>query len=195
MEERSLLYGPTKIGKIMVSVLLLDTTYEPLRVLTWKKAVMMLFNGKAEVVEESDREVRTASSTFRLPSVIRQLMKYKRKGKVNFSRINVYLRDGWTCQYCGSKRPTHELTFDHVLPRAQGGKTTWTNIVTACKPCNHAKEDRTPEQARMKLVRPPIEPKWLPAQMVIKLKTLPKEWESYIDARSMMYWTTELESG
>ncbi|CAM6003920.1 unnamed protein product [Sphagnum balticum] len=178
-----------------MAVLLLDSTYEPLKVISWMKAMTLVVTGDAEVVEESEHLIRSASSEWKLPSVIRQFNKFKRKGKVQFSRINIYMRDAWTCQYCKEKKQVKDLTFDHVLPRAQGGKTSWTNIVTACRPCNSYKEDRTPEQAGMKLMRKPEEPKWLPAQMVIKMKVLPKAWETYLDTRSLAYWTTELESG
>lgn len=178
-----------------MAVLLLDSTYEPLKIISWMRAMSMVVTGDAEVVEESDGLVRSANAEWKMPSVIRQLSKFRRKGKVQFSRINIYMRDSWTCQYCKKKKATKDLTFDHVVPRAQGGKTTWTNIVTACRPCNSEKEDRTPQQAKMKLMREPEEPKWLPAQMVIKMKNIPKKWEAYLDVRSLTYWTTELESG
>lgn len=178
-----------------MAVLLLDSTYEPLKVIGWQRAIYLVFSGKAEVVEESEKEVRSSSKSWKLPSVIRQLAKFKRKGDVQFSRINIYMRDGWTCQYCGKVKATRELTFDHVIPRCHGGKTNWTNIVAACRRCNDVKADQTPQQARMKLIREPVQPKWLPAQMVIRMKSIPEEWKSYIDERSLQYWTTELESG
>jgi 5-methylcytosine-specific restriction endonuclease McrA len=178
-----------------LSCLLLDNTYEPLKVIGWQRAVYLVFSGKAEVVEESEKEVRSSSKSWKLPSVIRQFGKFKRKGDVQFSRINIYMRDAWTCQYCDRKRPTKDLTFDHVIPRAHGGKTNWTNVVTACRPCNSEKADKTPAQARMKLVKEPVKPKWLPAQMVLRMKEVPEEWKGYIDEKSLTYWTTELESG
>lgn len=155
----------------------------------------LIITGDAEVVEESDKIINSASTQWTLPSVIRQLKKFRRKGKVQFSRINIYLRDNWTCQYCQLKKPARDLTFDHVLPRSQGGLTNWTNIVTACRPCNSRKENRTPEQAKMRLMRKPEEPRWLPTQMVLKMRSVPKEWEPYVDVRSLSYWTTELETG
>lgn len=176
-----------------MTVLLLDSTYEPLKIIGWMRAMTMVFSGKAEVVEESENVVRSTNAAWKMPSVIRQLAKFRRKGKVQFNRINIYMRDRWTCQYCKEKKPTKELTFDHVIPRAQGGRTVWDNIVTACRACNHYKEDKTPEQAKMKLMKKPEEPRWLPAQMVIRMKQIPKEWEPYIDTRSLLYWTTELE--
>jgi len=178
-----------------MNVLLLDLTYEPLRIICWEDAMTLLTTGDAEIVEESGNFVRSAHSEWSLPSVIRQLSKFKRKGTARFSRLNIYMRDAWTCQYCNEKKATKDLTFDHVLPRAQGGKTNWTNIVTACRPCNSRKEDRTPEQAKMKLKTVPVEPKYLPAQMVIRMKNIPEQWMPYIDERSLLYWTTELETG
>ncbi len=178
-----------------MAVLLLDSTYEPLKIISWMKAMTLVITGDAEIVEESEHLIRSASSEWKLPSVIRQMKKFKRKGKVQFSRLNIYMRDAWICQYCREKKQVKELTFDHVLPRAQGGVTSWTNIVTACRPCNSYKDDKTPEQAGMKLLKKPEEPKWLPAQMIIKMKVLPKQWATYIDTRSLAYWTTELESG
>jgi 5-methylcytosine-specific restriction endonuclease McrA len=177
-----------------MTVLLLDSTYEPLKVISWMKAMRLIVSGGAEIVEESDEQlIRSASKTWRMPSVIRQFNKFKRKKDVQFSRINIYLRDGWTCQYCGKRKQTSELTFDHVTPRAAGGQTTWTNIVAACQPCNHKKANRTPERARMALIKQPIKPRWLPSQIILRLKTIPKKWQPYIDERSISYWTTELE--
>ena len=178
-----------------MNVLLLDSTYEPLKVISWQRAFYLIFAGKAEVIEESEKEVRSAYQSWKLPSVIRQLVKFKRRDAVQFSRINIYMRDGWKCQYCSKKKLTKELTFDHVVPRAHGGKTTWTNVVTACKRCNSHKADQTPSQVGMKLIREPVQPTWLPAQMVVRMKEVPEEWKSYIDERSLTYWTVELESG
>ena len=177
-----------------MAVLLLDSTYEPLKIISWEDAMFRIVTGDAEMVEETDIPIRSASREWKLPSVIRQFKKFKRKGKVQFSRLNIYMRDGWTCQYCKERKPVKNLTFDHVLPKAQGGKTNWENIVTACSPCNRYKDNRTPEQANMKLMAKPVTPNWLPAQMVIKMKKLPKQWEPYVDTRSLMYWTAELET-
>ena len=177
-----------------MAVLLLDNTYEPLKIISWMKAMTLVVTGDAEIVEESEHLIRSASSEWKLPSVIRQFNKFKRKGKVQFSRINIYMRDGWVCQYCKEKKQVKDLTFDHVMPRAQGGKTNWTNIVTACRPCNSYKDDRTPEQAKMKLMKRPEEPKWLPVQLVIRMKNIPEQWMTYLDERSLTYWTAELET-
>jgi 5-methylcytosine-specific restriction endonuclease McrA len=178
-----------------MTVLLLDSTYEPLRIISWMKAMTLIISGDAEIVEEKTEEVvRSSSKTFKMPSVIRQLAKFRKRREIQFSRINVYLRDNWTCQYCEDKKQTKELTFDHVIPRVQGGLTNWTNIVAACQPCNAEKADMTPEQARMKLIKKPVKPKWLPAQVIVKIKSMPNEWTPYIDANSVAYWTQQLES-
>ena len=178
-----------------MAVLLLDSSFEPLRVIGWQRAMYLVFSGKAEIVEESEKEVRSAHQSWKLPSVIRQFGKFKRRDKVQFSRINIYMRDGWTCQYCAKRKPTKDLTFDHVVPRAHGGKTSWTNVVTACRKCNSNKADQTLQKSGMKLVREPVQPTWLPAQMVLKVKEVPTEWKNYIDEKSLAYWTAELESG
>lgn len=179
-----------------MTVLLLDSTYEPLKIISWMKAMTLVISGDAEVIEESIEDViRSASKAYKMPSVIRQLSKFRRKGEIQFSRINVYLRDNWTCQYCGEKKATKELTFDHVIPRVQGGLTNWSNIVAACQPCNARKAWMTPEQARMQLIKKPVKPKWLPAQVIVKIKSMPKEWTPYIDAGSIAYWTTQLDTG
>src|ERR1035437_8986680 len=104
-----------------IAVLLLDQNYEPLKIISWMKAMTLVITGDAEVLEDSDHIIHSASSEWKLPSVIRQLSKFKRKSKVQFSRINIYMRDGWTCQYCNEHKQVKNLTFDHVLPRAQGG--------------------------------------------------------------------------
>jgi 5-methylcytosine-specific restriction endonuclease McrA len=108
----------------------------------------------------------------------RVLRRFRRdRQAIRFSRVNIYTRDAFTCQYCGERFDTEGLTFDHVLPRSAGGRTSWENIVTACVPCNHAKANRTPEQARMHLRRRPAKPRYLPvvtAQM--DRRYVPDEW-------------------
>ncbi|HEY7491353.1 MAG TPA: HNH endonuclease, partial [Candidatus Tectomicrobia bacterium] len=124
----------------MESVLLLNASFEPLRVINWKRALTLLFSGKAEVLEEYTREIHSISLTMRLPSVVRlrSLIRVGTSG-VKFSRQHIYERDQYECQYCGRKPPLHELTYDHIVPRALGGPTDWTNIVTCCTACNRRK--------------------------------------------------------
>lgn len=172
----------------MEQVLLLNITYEPLKIINWKKAITMLFLGKVEVVEEYNREIHSVSFTIRLPSVIRLLKLVKRPKKpLRFSRQNIYLRDNYRCQYCGERFPTEELTYDHVLPRSRGGKTEWENIVTCCIDCNKKKGGRTPDEAGMRLIRKPIRPKWIPAlRITIGIRNIPDSWRDYL------YWNVEL---
>jgi 5-methylcytosine-specific restriction endonuclease McrA len=121
----------------MSHVLLLNATYEPLRVITWQRAIRLLTLGKVEVVEETDHEIRSVSFVIRLPSVVRLLRLIRpRRRPLKFSRQNIYLRDNFRCQYCGVRVSSQELNLDHVIPRSLGGMTTWENIVTCCVPCN-----------------------------------------------------------
>ena len=157
------------------------------------RAITLVIANNAEIVEEyAENSIRTSSKIYKMPSVIRQFSKFKRTGDIQFSRINVYLRDNWTCQYCGDRKNTKELTFDHVVPRSQGGKTSWTNIVTSCRPCNVAKSDQTPEQVGYVMLNKPIKPKWLPAQIILKMKNIPEQWIPYIDPSSLIYWTYQV---
>lgn len=171
-----------------MAVLLLDSTYEPLQVIEWTRALRLVFAGKAEIIEISDKEVRSVSKSWNVPSVIRQIDKFKRRGDVQFSRLNVYMRDAWTCQYCGLKKHNKELTFDHVTPISKGGKTNWTNIVTACKACNVKKADLTPEQAGLRLIKAPVRPNWMPQHIILRLKNIPVQWEPYIDIKLLNTW-------
>lgn len=173
----------------MERTLLLNATYEPLQVIPWQRAITLIWSGKAEVVEEWDAEIHSVSFSMKIPSVLRMLfpVKIRRRAPVKFTRLNIFTRDGFTCQYCAEKFDTEELTFDHVVPVAQGGKKSWDNIVTACIDCNSKKEGRTPEQAGMKLLRKPKQPTWAQCITVtIGLKTMPKTWADYL------YWNVEL---
>ena len=172
----------------MEQVLLLNITYEPLKIINWKKAITMLCLGKVEVIEEYDHEIRSVSFSLRLPSVVRLLKLIKRpQNPIKFSRQNIYARDRYKCQYCGRQFPSEELTYDHVLPKSRGGKTQWGNIVTCCVDCNRKKGGRTPEEAAIKLVRKPARPSWIPAlRITIGFQKVPETWRDYL------YWTVEL---
>jgi 5-methylcytosine-specific restriction endonuclease McrA len=162
--------------------LLLNSSFEPLKVVSWKKAVIMVLLGKVEVVEEYGRIIRGMSFALRLPAVIR-LNHYIKKGTsiIKFSRQNLYLRDGGRCQYCGSPFSQKELTYDHVTPRSRGGETEWTNVVTCCLTCNLKKGGRTPEEAGMFLIRKPRAPIWIPLlTMSLGLKETPEPWKDYL---------------
>lgn len=172
----------------MEHVLLLNITYEPLRVINWKKAVTLLMLGKVEVLEEYGHEIRSVSFTIKLPAVVRLLrMVRKPKAPIKFSRQNIYARDRYRCQYCGRRFRSEDLTYDHVIPKSRGGRTRWDNIVTCCVSCNRRKGGRTPVEAGMALVRKPQRPNWLPAvRITIGFREVPSSWRDYL------YWNVEL---
>ena len=172
----------------MEQVLLLNITYEPLRVINWKRAIALLMLEKVEVLEEYNRKIHSVSFAIKLPSVIRLLKLVKRpKSPIKFSRQNIYARDKYKCQYCGRRFPSEELTYDHVIPKYRGGKTEWTNIVTCCIGCNRKKGGHTPKEVGMRLVRKASRPTWLPAlKITIGFKQVPQSWRDYL------YWNVEL---
>ena len=165
------------------AVLFLDVDYQPLRIETWQRALCDFFLDKVEVVEYSrDRKIQGVGREHPLPTVVRVLRRFRRdKIRIRFSRLNIYARDRFACQFCGARRPTEDLTFDHVVPRSRGGKTTWENIVTACVPCNKAMADRTPAEAGMALLSVPRKPRHLPAVTVRGMggSDIPEEWRPY----------------
>lgn len=169
-------------------VLFLDAAYRPLRVEAWQSAIADFFLGKIEVVEYSrDRTIKGVSREYPLPSVVRVLRHFKRdKIRIKFSRLNIYARDKFACQYCNQRFASEDLTFDHVQPRSRGGRTSWENIVTCCIECNGEKADRTPGEAGMRLRRVPKKPTFLPAITVKMRGELPEEWKPY--------WSGELET-
>lgn len=142
---------------LSVLVLVLNQNYEPLNVCNARRAFVLVDRGKAEVLEQGDGILHSATAIFPLPSVIRLISHIRRpRPRMRLSRKELFHRDGFRCQYCGKR--TRELTIDHVLPRHRGGRHTWDNLVTACKPCNHRKAGRTPQEARMALLSEPAAP-------------------------------------
>ena len=129
----------------MCDTLLLNSNYEPISILPlsiigWQHAIKLMFLDRIDVLEEyEDRVVRSSHLTIHVPAVAVTRNYFNNKKGVKFSRHNLYLRDLFRCQYCGDAFDHKELTIDHMIPRASGGKTTWENSVTACKPCNHKK--------------------------------------------------------
>jgi 5-methylcytosine-specific restriction endonuclease McrA len=144
--------------------LVLNAAYEPIHLVTWEKAMCLVVTMKAEIVAEYDEVVRSVSQIYRLPSVVRlkrYVRTFRRTMNSRCTRRNILLRDRMTCQYCGVKMNHSNVTIDHVKPRCHGGTTVWDNVVTACHPCNRQKADLTPEQAGLKLMRPPKRPTWI----------------------------------
>jgi 5-methylcytosine-specific restriction endonuclease McrA len=177
----------------MEQTLVLNASYEPINVVPWKRAISLLFQGKVEVLAEYDREIHSITFTVRMPSVLRflHLVRMRRRfQQAKFSRANIYSRDRHTCQYCGHRCSTEDLTFDHVIPVVKGGGKTWENIVTCCFECNHRKGGRTPEEAGMHLIRQPKAPDSFHRMIQIKigLNTAPESWRDYI------YWNVELDN-
>ena len=161
-------------------VLVLNQSYEPLAVCRARRAVVLIFQGKAEMLEVGLGYIHTITETVPLPSVIRLGQMIKRPRRVRkMTRYEIFNRDRYTCQYCGVQ--SRNLTLDHVLPRYRGGQHTWENVVSACVACNRHKAGRTPAEAHMKLIRPPKPPS-IGAFFVIPFHYMSKrdEWRKYI---------------
>lgn len=165
--------------------LILNSSYQPVKLVSWQKALILWFQGKVEVIEyHQSAKARSAHSSFEVPSVMR-LKKYvtpRRAARLKFSRENIYLRDDHTCQYCAKSFSPKDLTLDHVVPASKFGRKDWTNVVTACRPCNHRKANRTPLGAGMPLLNEPRIPSWLPTTRAPLggIENVPEEWLVYL---------------
>jgi 5-methylcytosine-specific restriction endonuclease McrA len=192
-------------------VLVLNRSFLPVHVTSVKRAFCLLYQGLAHAVDEQyrtfdfeswaalsasvqDERIGCVDRVIRVPRVI-LLLAYDRvpKRRVRFSRFNIYNRDKNTCQYCGRVFPRHELNLDHVIPRSQGGRSTWENVVCSCQSCNRKKGGRTPEQAGMKLLRPPRKPDWTPFMIETFSLRRYKEWLPFLSMVDVAYWNTELQ--
>lgn len=161
----------------------------PLSLNIMKKVLKSLFKGHINVVQEYDRTITISNKQVRLPKIV-MLNKYiKIDHKPKFSRKNIYIRDNYTCQYCGQKFSPEELTFDHVIPRKNGGQTTWDNIVTCCKSCNCKKGSKSAEECGMHLLSQPH----IPTIRELE-KNQPIKNDLYNDWLSEAYWESELEN-
>ena len=161
-----------------VQVLVLNASYEPLNVCTVKRAHVLVFKGKAEVIESLDRPLRSATSTFVWPNVIRLVhyVRVPRTVKRKISRRALFARDGWRCVYCGS---AGRLTLDHVVPRSRGGDSVWENVVTSCAPCNLRKGDRLVEEVGLTMRVHPTPPS--PSLFIrIAAPKIPRTWAPYL---------------
>jgi 5-methylcytosine-specific restriction endonuclease McrA len=161
-------------------VLVLNASYEPLNVCSVRRAHVLVFKGKAEVLEELNQPLRSASSTFPWPHVIRLVsyVKVPRAVKRKISRKALFARDGHRCVYCGT---SGRLTLDHVVPRSRGGDSVWENVVTSCAPCNLRKGNRLPEEVQMRLHVSPTTP--TPALFVtLSAPRIPDGWQPYLSA-------------
>ncbi len=165
-------------------VLLLNSTFEPLNVISWKKAVTLLFKGKIEIIEEYDnRDLKSISTKFKHPSIVKlqYYVKINNFKRINLNKDNIYIRDSYTCAYCGKRFPKKMLSLDHIVPSSLGGGKSWDNLVTACFDCNNRKGNRTPEQAGLKLIVKPYRPSFLPNYKLNgKLNHIPETWKTYL---------------
>lgn len=188
--------------------LVLNRNWQPVNVATVARALVLLWNESARVVdptdyqtfdwndwsklrpEDGDAFVQAIRFQVRVPEIV-TLTDYDRMptASVAFSRRNIFKRDKYVCQYCGNQPGTEELTIDHVVPRAQGGESRWDNCVLACVTCNRDKADRTPKQAGMRIRREPVRPKWKPIYTSHDVRI--ESWSKFI---SEAYWEARLEA-
>jgi 5-methylcytosine-specific restriction endonuclease McrA len=165
-------------------------SYYPLSLWSWQEAVKAVVSGRVNVVSVYERIVRSPTRSMPLPSVISLKEYIPAARRPAFTRFNVFLRDRFSCQFCGEALPTHELTFDHLVPRSRGGRTTWENVVTACSPCNLTKGDRLPAEAKMFPLEAPAQPTTFTLQengRAFPPNYLHESW------RDFLYWDSELD--
>jgi 5-methylcytosine-specific restriction endonuclease McrA len=191
-------------------VLVLNRSFLPVHITSVRRAFSLLYQGLAHAVDQEyrtfdfeswsqlsasvhDERIGLVGRAIRVPRVI-LLLAYDRvpKRRVRFSRFNIYTRDRNTCQYCGQTFPRSELNLDHVVPRSRGGRSTWENVVCSCHECNRKKGGRTPEEAGMKLLRPPRRPEWTPFMLENFSLRRYKEWAPFLSVVDVSYWNTEL---
>jgi 5-methylcytosine-specific restriction endonuclease McrA len=192
------------------AVLVLNRYYQPVHVTNVKRAMSLLYQGIARAIDEQYRlydfsdwaalsaaveeeSIGTVHRRIRVPRVL-VLTAFEKlpKMRVRFSRLNIYARDRDTCQYCQRRLRRSELNLDHVVPRAQGGRTCWENVVCSCIECNLKKGGRTPEQAGMKLARTPFRPKWTPLLRGGARKDIVRAWLPFLTLADASYWNVEL---
>lgn len=166
-------------------------SYLPLSLWPWQEAVKAIFRDSVNVLSEYDRIVRSPGLELKLPSVLALKEYIPAARRPAFTRFNVFLRDHWRCQYCADTFKTSELTFDHVIPKSRGGRSSWDNIVTACRACNLVKGNRMPHECKMHPLVEPYQPTLFELQQQGKMfppNFLHESWGDFL------YWDTELES-
>jgi 5-methylcytosine-specific restriction endonuclease McrA len=196
----------------MNAVLVLNRHYQPVHVTNVKRAFSLLYQGVARAIDEqyrlyafedwaelaasTDDSISTVSRRIRIPHVL-VLTAFEKlpKVRVRFSRLNIYARDADTCQYCGRTLKRSELNLDHVLPRSQGGRTCWENVVCSCIECNLRKGGRTPEQAGLRLKRAPVRPRWTPLLRGSAGAHTLRAWLPFLNVVDASYWNVELQDG
>lgn len=165
-------------AKMNRQVLLLNQSYEPMQICNMRRAVILLFLDKAHPVEQFDDEIRSVSHSIQMPAVIRLFTYVKLpRNNIVLTRKNILKRDSLACQYCGTK--SLPLTVDHIIPKVRGGIDSWENLTTACVICNNKKGNRTPREAKMKLLSKPRVPSRITFIQRF-VKTPAKEWRPYL---------------
>jgi 5-methylcytosine-specific restriction endonuclease McrA len=160
-------------------VLVLNQNYEPLNVCKVRRAMVLLFYGKAEVIENGRGSLHSVNSAFEAPSVIRLVYFIRHPHHPRkMTKIEIFNRDKYTCQYCGGQ--TKDLTLDHVIPKRRGGEHTWENVVCACIPCNRRKAGHTPLEAKMPLLHQPRPPKNDGFHVPYTYLRVHSEWQRYL---------------
>ena len=183
--------GASLPGRLTAPVLVLNLNYVPVNVCTVRRAIVLVAKGKAELLEQraDNTRIRTFSAALSAPSIIRLVYLVKRPfAPRRLSKKEVFLRDHYTCQYCGTR--SQHLTLDHVVPRRQQGPHTWDNVVAACSRCNLHKAGRTPAEANMKLHRLPTAPQPNPYR-ILENRTILEEWRQYIPWQTANRYQTE----
>ena len=195
---------------LQARVLILNRNYQPVAVSRAVRAFGLLYTGAAQALdaeyrafdfdswaalsaEHGDDVVRTARMVLKVPRIV-VLQAYDKlpRTRVRFSRQNIYLRDNFTCQYCGKHFQRSKLNLDHVVPRSKGGRTTWENVVCSCVRCNLNKGGRTPAEAGIRLLKKPVRPSWHSLSPI--LGRVPyKEWLPFLDPVAASYWNAELD--
>ncbi len=177
--------------------LVLSQSFTPVSKVSRERAIALLLQNEVEVVESHNAVVRSVTLELKMPSVVRfvRAIQSRKKGMIKFSRENVYARDNGRCQYCSRPVSTDNMTYDHVIPRSQGGQTNWTNIVISCIPCNQKKGKLTLAQSGMHLRTTPVRPKKLSDSMRFHLtwqKGMPLAWRHWLKI-DLPYWHGELD--
>ncbi|HHH30778.1 MAG TPA: HNH endonuclease [Polyangiaceae bacterium] len=194
--------APSAGDPLALPVLVINRVFQPIRITSARRAVRLLYTGTAHALTEDgelldfrawlslpvregrDDALPIVNGALRVPRIV-HLVRYARMRRptIRLTRRNLMLRDGYTCQYCLRRRPVRELDIDHVLPRSRGGEDSWTNLVTACQPCNRRKGRRTPSEANMPLRRRPVAPRWsTAAQLLAGTARRYREWEPFLEA-------------
>lgn len=173
----------------MKRALLLNSDYSPLHFVSETDAIILFYKGRAEVIDspvtgkpsEWDETFNSPSTVIHIPATMRLVKRVNKRWKPpRFRKKVLFNRDGWRCQYCGTKLGWHNITIDHVMPQARGGPTSWLNCVSACRPCNRRKDCQTPDEAGMKLLKRPANPSALHFWDALRSDSWHADWDSFI---------------